>query len=132
MIKGILNKIKLGKKGALGVAIGVTVLEFGTQAIQKFMPQVLPYFDRVLTSRAPLLGDITVRDTIVLSPALLVAIRGITSRKKSTKALMNAGAGYATKYALRKAGLNPTLFKQNKGYMAGATVSSIGGGMNTL
>ena len=123
MISKILNKIKLGKKGALGVAIGVAVLEFGTQGIQRVAPQVSSIFSRTVTTNAPFLGHISVRDLIVLSPAIMAGVKGLTGKRKSSKALINAGAGFATKWGLRRSGLNPTLFKQNVGYMKGATTS---------
>lgn len=105
------NKFSLGQKGVVGSAVATGVLEFTTQMIQRFVPipQINAIMDKQIMANAPFLGGISVRDTIVLAPAITNAIGALGSSKNKKGKIMNAVASYGTKVALRSSGLNPHL-----------------------
>ena len=51
-------------------------------------------------------GDIDVRDSITLMPAMTNVYAGVRSTSNRSKHLSNAIAGYATKVILRNSGIN--------------------------
>ena len=61
----------------------------------------------VITTSAPGLGTIDVRDAIVLLPAEQQTYKALSSGNKQTH-IINALASYGTKVILRRTGLNPT------------------------
>ncbi len=103
----------LGQKGIAGTAISTAVLEFGTQLAERYLPQSSGIMNRQITGNAPFLGNISVRDTIVLAPAITAGLRAIKDKGSSRKnRVMEAVAGYGTKVMLRRTGLNPHLLSK--------------------
>ena len=106
------KQFALGQKGVLGTATATAVLEFGTQLIDRYAPsQVNRIMSKQVMGNAPFLGSISVRDTIVLAPAITSALGAVKGGSKKGN-IMNALAGYGTKVMLRRTGLNPKLLSK--------------------
>ena len=103
----------LGQKGLIGTATATAVLEFGTQLIDRYAPaQVNSIMSRQVVGNAPFLGTVSIRDTIVLAPAITSAIGAVKGGGSKKGNIMNALAGYGTKVMLRRTGLNPHLLSK--------------------
>ena len=107
----LIDKAKLGMKGAAGFAAATVALEAGTQLLERFvfdryLPQAANLMNTVITTSAPALGTIDVRDAIVLLPAEQQTYKALSSGNKQTH-IINALASYGTKVILRRTGLNP-------------------------
>ena len=107
----LIDKAKLGMKGAAGFAAATVALEAGTQLLERFvfdryLPQAANLMNTVITTSAPALGTIDVRDAIVLLPAEQQAYKALSSGNKQAH-IINALASYGTKVILRRTGLNP-------------------------
>jgi len=107
----LIDKAKLGMKGAAGFAAATVALEAGTQLVERFvfdryLPQAANLMNTVITTSAPALGTIDVRDAIVLLPAEQQTYKALSSSNKQTH-IINALASYGTKVILRRTGLNP-------------------------
>ena len=107
----LIDKAKLGMKGAAGFAAAPVALEAGTQLLERFvfdryLPQAANLMNTVITTSAPALGTIDVRDAIVLLPAEQQAYKALSSGNKQNH-IINALASYGTKVILRRTGLNP-------------------------
>ena len=100
----LMNKLKLGQSGIVGTAIQTAVLEFGTQQIERFVPQVRAVTDTTLLKSAPFLGNVDVRDAIVLSPTVKEVTKFAGKGKPNFKNIL---VNYGMKVVLRNAGLNP-------------------------
>lgn len=100
----LMAKTKLGVKGIAGTAIQTAVLEFGTQALEKFVPQVRQVTDTTILRSAPFLGNVDVRDAIVLSPTIKEITKFAGKGKPNFKNIL---VNYGMKVILRNAGLNP-------------------------
>ena len=99
---------KLGVKGVLlGTAVTTGVLEFGSQALERYLPNTGNWksiSDQQITQSAPLLGRIDVRDAIVLSPSIGQALRVASKGKPNIKVII---VNYGLKVLFRNLGLNP-------------------------
>ena len=77
---------KIGVKGVLlGTAATTAVLEFGSQAAEKYLPNVVNWksiSDQQITQSAPFLGRVDVRDAVVLSPSIGQALRVVKKKDK--------------------------------------------------
>ena len=107
----LVDRFKLGMKGAAGYAAATVALEAGTQILERFvldphLPQVANIMNTVITNNAPGLGTIDVRDAIVLLPAETQAYAMLSKSNKQTH-FINALSSYVTKIVLRRTGLNP-------------------------
>ena len=107
----LIDKAKLGMKGAAGYAAATVALEAGTQLLERFvldphLPQVANMMNTVVTNNAPGLGTVDVRDAIVLLPAEQQTYKALSSGNKQAH-IINALASYGTKIVLRRTGLNP-------------------------
>ena len=107
----LIDKAKFGMKGAAGFAAATVALEAGTQLLERFvfdryLPQASNLMNTVITTSAPALGTIDVRDAIVLLPAEQQTYKALSSGNKQTH-VINALASYGTKVILRRTGLNP-------------------------
>jgi len=107
----LIDKAKLGMKGAAGYAAATVALEAGTQLLERFvfdryLPQAANVMNTVITNSAPFLGTIDVRDAIVLLPAETQAYKALSGGNKQTH-FINALSSYVTKIILRRTGLNP-------------------------
>ena len=107
----LVDKAKLGMKGAAGYAAATVALEAGTQLLERFvldphLPQVANMMNTVITNNAPGLGTVDVRDAIVLLPAEQQTYKMLSSGQKQAH-FINALASYVTKIVLRRTGLNP-------------------------
>ena len=107
----LIDKAKLGMKGAAGYAAATVALEAGTQILERFvldphLPQVANMMNTVITNNAPGLGTVDVRDAIVLLPAEQQTYKMLSSGQKQAH-FINALASYGTKIILRRTGLNP-------------------------
>ena len=107
----LIDKAKLGMKGAAGFAAATVALEAGTQLLERFvfdryLPQAANLMNTVITTSAPALGTIDVRDAIVLLPAEQQTYKALSSGNKQAH-IINALASYGTKVILRRTGLNP-------------------------
>ena len=107
----LIDKAKLGMKGAAGYAAATVALEAGTQILERFvldpyLPQAANIMNTVITNNAPGLGTIDVRDAIVLLPAEQQTYKMLSSGQKQAH-FINALASYVTKIVLRRTGLNP-------------------------
>ena len=108
----LIDKAKLGMKGAAGFAAATVALEAGTQLFEKFvldkyLPSGANAMNTVITTQAPFLGTVDVRDGIVLLPAAQQAYKTVSSSAGRQKHLINTLAAYGTKVILRRTGLNP-------------------------
>ena len=125
------KKFALGQKGMLGVALSTVVLEFATQALEKYVPQTRGVMDRQLVQSSPFLGRVDVRDAIVLGPAISSGVRGVTDKSGAKmKRFMEAGVGYGTNVLLRSTGLNPNLL--SKASLANAANPRVTGGLTQI
>jgi hypothetical protein len=107
------KQFALGQKGVIGTATATAVLEFGTQLIDRYAPaQVTNIMSKQVMNNAPFLGGISVRDTIVLAPAITSALGAVKGGGSKKGNIMNALAGYGTKVMLRRTGLNPHLLSK--------------------
>ena len=99
---------KLGVKGVLLVtAVTTGVLEFGSQALERYLPNTGNWksiSDQQLLQSAPLLGRIDVRDAVVLSPSIGQALRVVKKGKPNFKVI---AVNYGLKTLFRNLGLNP-------------------------
>ena len=99
---------KLGVKGVLlGTAVTTGVLEFGSQAVERYLPNTGNWksiSDQQLLQSAPLLGRIDVRDAVVLSPSIGQALRVVKKGKPNFKVI---AVNYGLKTLFRNLGLNP-------------------------
>ena len=107
----LVDRFKLGMKGAAGYAAATVALEAGTQLLERFvldphLPQVANIMNTVITNNAPGLGTVDVRDAIVLLPAEQQTYKALSSGNKQAH-IINALASYGTKLVLRRTGLNP-------------------------
>ena len=107
----LIDKAKLGMKGAAGYAAATVALEAGTQILERFvldpyLPQAANIMNTVITNNAPGLGTIDVRDAIVLLPAEQQTYKMLSSGQKQAH-FINALSSYITKIVLRRTGLNP-------------------------
>lgn len=100
----IMGKLKLGQSGIVGTAIQTAVLEFGTQQIERFVPQVRQVTDTTLLRSAPFLGNLDVRDAVVLAPTVKEVTKFTGKGKPNFKNIL---VNYGMKIVLRNAGLNP-------------------------
>ena len=108
----LIDKAKLGMKGAAGYAAATVALEFGTQLLDRYIlaphfPQLESVMTTNVVSNAPLLGPVDVRDTIVLMPAIQQGYKTFADKTGRSKHFTNAIVAYGTKVVLRKTGLNP-------------------------
>jgi len=99
---------KLGVKGVLlGTAVTTGVLEFGSQALERYLPNTGNWksiSDQQLLQSAPLLGRIDVRDAVVLSPSIGQALRVVKKGKPNFKVI---AVNFGLKTLFRNLGLNP-------------------------
>ena len=102
--KSILSKARLGMGGIAGAVVQTAVLEFGTQALEKFVPQVRQITDATIIKSSPFLGNVDVRDAIVLAPSVKEVTKLAGKGKPNFKAILG---NYGTKIVLRNLGLNP-------------------------
>ena len=107
----LVDRAKLGMKGAAGFAAATVALEAGTQLLDRFvlaphLPQAANIMNTVITNNAPGLGTVDVRDAIVLLPAETQAYQMLSKSNKQTH-FINALSSYVTKIILRRTGLNP-------------------------
>ena len=107
----LIDKAKLGMKGAAGYAAATVALEAGTQLLERFvldpyLPQAANIMNTVITNNAPGLGTVDVRDAIVLLPAEQ-QVYAMLSKKDKQNHFINALSSYVTKIILRRTGLNP-------------------------
>jgi hypothetical protein len=100
----LMSKIKLGQNGIVGTAVQTAILEFGTQALEKFVPQVRKVTDITLLRSAPFLNNVDVRDAIVLSPTIKEVTKFAGKGKPNFKNIL---VNYGMKVILRNSGLNP-------------------------
>ena len=107
----LVDRAKLGMKGAAGYAAATVALEAGTQLLERFvldphLPAAANVMNTVITNNAPGLGTVDVRDAIVLLPAEQQTYKALSSGNKQAH-IINALASYGTKIVLRRTGLNP-------------------------
>ena len=107
----LVDRAKLGMKGAAGYAAATVALEAGTQLLERFvldphLPEAANIMNTVITNNAPGLGTVDVRDAIVLLPAETQAYQMLSKSNKQTH-FINALSSYVTKIVLRRTGLNP-------------------------
>lgn len=100
----LMNKTKLGMGGIVGTAVQTAVLEFGSQAIERFVPQVRSVSDTTLLRDSPFLGNVDVRDAIVLAPSIKEVTKLAGKGKPNFKNIL---VNYGMKVVLRNMGLNP-------------------------
>ena len=100
----LMNKTKLGMGGIVGTAVQTAVLEFGTQALERFVPQVRSVSDTTLLKNSPFLGNVDVRDAIVLAPSIKEVTKLAGKGKPNFKNIL---VNYGMKVVLRNMGLNP-------------------------
>ncbi len=107
----LIDRAKLGMKGAAGYAAATVALEFGTQLLDRYLFPKLPQLESLMTTtviqNAPMLGPVDVRDTIVLMPAIQQGYKTFADKTGRPKHFTNALVAYGTKVVLRKTGLNP-------------------------
>ena len=107
----LVDRFKLGMKGAAGYAAATVALEAGTQLLERFvldpyLPAAANVMNTVITNNAPGLGTVDVRDAIVLLPAE-TQVYAMLSKKDKQNHFINALSSYITKMVLRRTGLNP-------------------------
>ena len=107
----LVDRFKLGMKGAAGYAAATVALEAGTQLLERFvfdpyLPAAANVMNTVITNNAPGLGTVDVRDAIVLLPAE-TQVYAMLSKKDKQNHFINALSSYVTKIVLRRTGLNP-------------------------
>ena len=107
----LVDRFKLGMKGAAGYAAATVALEAGTQILERFvldpyLPAAANVMNTVITNNAPGLGTVDVRDAIVLLPAE-TQVYAMLSKKDKQNHFINALSSYVTKIVLRRTGLNP-------------------------
>ena len=107
----LVDRFKLGMKGAAGYAAATVALEAGTQLLERFvldpyLPAAANVMNTVITNNAPGLGTVDVRDAIVLLPAE-TQVYAMLSKKDKQNHFINALSSYVTKIILRRTGLNP-------------------------
>ena len=99
---------KIGVKGVLlGTAATTAVLEFGSGALEKYLPNTGNWksiSDQQIVGNAPLLGRVDVRDAVVLSPSIGQALRVVKKGKPNFKVI---AVNYGLKVIFRNLGLNP-------------------------
>lgn len=100
----LMTKLKVGQKGLIGTAVQTALLEFGTQALEKYVPQVRKVTDTTIVNSAPFLGNVDVRDAVVLSPTIKEVTKFASKGKPNFKNIL---VNYGMKVILRNAGLNP-------------------------
>jgi len=108
------NPLKIGKEFGLVSTVASTIgLELGTQAIENFareqpsLSKVTGLLDKKVYHTLPMShGDIDVRDSITLMPAMTNVYAGVRSTSNRSKHFSNAIAGYATKVIMRNSGIN--------------------------
>ena len=100
----LMTQLKVGQKGLIGTAVQTALLEFGTQALEKFVPQVRKVTDTTIVNSAPFLGNVDVRDAVVLSPTIKEVTKFASKGKPNFKNIL---VNYGMKVILRNAGLNP-------------------------
>ena len=104
----------IGKQSGLVATVASTVgLELVTQFVEntaRKQPQlsaVTNLMDKKVYSSLPFShGDIDVRDSITLMPALTNAVAGVRSTSNRSKHFGNALAGFGTKVIMRNMGIN--------------------------
>ena len=98
----LINKTRLGMRGAAGYAASTVVLQTAFKvwdmALGSRLPQVNTIKNQLLVRSMPGLGNITVQDAITLIPA------GHALMKRE---FVNAAAAYGAKVAMRSIGYNP-------------------------
>ena len=100
----IMSKTRLGMTGIAGTVVQSAVLEFSTQLIERFVPQVRSVSDTTLLKDSPFLGNVDVRDAVVLAPSIKEITKLAGKGKPNFKAIL---ANYGTKVVMRELGLNP-------------------------
>ena len=106
--KKIITKAGLHPKSTL-LATGLTtaVLEFGSQALEKHAPDIAGWkglASKTITNNAPFLGNVDIRDAVVLSPSIGQVLRLAKKSKPNIKIIL---VNYGLKVLFRNAGLNP-------------------------
>ncbi len=131
-------------KGPKSIAASTVMLEFATQAVEKFIGEKSPFVRNIMdkqfhminrvSSKLPTSMDKTldVRDLIVLAPTITSAIKIITDKSSGGKKnrAIDAITGLATKGALRMTGLNPSLLSKGSTSPQNPRVT-VGGGLTT-
>tara|TARA_R110002051_G_scaffold317130_1_gene397891 strand:+ start:300 stop:698 length:399 start_codon:yes stop_codon:yes gene_type:complete len=100
----LMTQLRMNQKGLLGTAVATGILEFGTQALEKYLPEVRKVTDTTIINSAPFLGNVDVRDAIVLSPTIKEVSKFAGKGKPNFKNIL---VNYGMKVILRNAGLNP-------------------------
>ena len=107
----LIDKAKLGMKGAAGYAMATVGLEFATQLLERYVlpkvPQIQGIFNTNVMNNAPGLGPIDVRATIVLMPAIEQGYKTFADKTRRSNHFTNSLVAYGTKVVLRRTGLNP-------------------------
>ena len=100
----IMSKTRLGMTGIAGTVVQSAVLEFSTQLIERFVPQVRSVSDTTLLKDSPFLGNVDVRDAVVLAPSIKEITKLAGKGKPNFKNIL---VNYGMKVVFRNAGLNP-------------------------
>ena len=100
---------KIGVKGTLlATAATTAVLEFGTQALENYAPNIGGWkalADTQIYGSAPGLGRVDIRDAVVLAPSIGQAAKLLKGNGRPNFKVI--AINYGMKVAFRKTGLNP-------------------------
>jgi len=104
----IITKAGLHPKSTL-LATGLTtaVLEFGTQALENHAPDIAGWkglASKTITNQAPFLGNVDVRDAVVLSPSIGQGARLLRGKGRPNFKII--AVNYGMKAVFRRLGLN--------------------------
>ena len=100
----LLSKAKLGIGGIPGVIVGTIAIELVSQQIEARVPQSQQILQRQITSDAPFLGSVDVRDAGTLAFSIKELLKLVRKGKPNIKTIL---VNYGTKVILRQQGINP-------------------------